>query len=514
MTAIPATINGVEFTLSTIPAMSAIGHSQTNSPGSDTNPITYNGRGGLRLPITGLCETQDEYDNVITEFMRAGEQTLIVNSGWEYRVYAAQFAIQTHNTALANTYPFSLEMLTTTPYQYSDSDTTSLKTITTNNQEWSASDGAVDITTDGKVDAIPSVEVVGGALGGGYSRETNPLSQTDTSTYGTNSTSFVLLQTTTFAANVDYGTKINQIGMDIRSTDGAHFGYGKITIQSASLYGGVETDLISWGPQSAWASFTTTVSESGAVNEVLYIRFYGRTDNGAFTAQIRNLDVDSAELRLAGVTGLTIHNTADTTTAMAVANRILPEMVVRINSDGSGSVVYSDDFDDAVYANAAYALSGVTQDDPNDELDIADTGYIVYQIDAKYPITGIPILTSQIDITAGTPTIQISSDGVTFYDIDTAIVDDVLTAYQLDNAINLTFKDGHTLLYFRIDCTGAGTNTCSIKTFAAAISIITVDAQRFFINVGGANTLKAVQDADSSFACTVNLIYRDRKYAG
>ncbi|MCK5431411.1 MAG: hypothetical protein KAJ03_01640 [Gammaproteobacteria bacterium] len=156
-----ATINGVEFILSSLVPSDAIGHSQTNSPGSDTNPITYNGRGGLRISITGLTETRDEYDNVITEFKKAGEQTLIANAGWELRIYAATSTIPPHNTARENEFAFSLEMLTTAPYQYSAADTESLKTITSNNQTWSASDAAVDITTAGKVATVPDIAVTG-----------------------------------------------------------------------------------------------------------------------------------------------------------------------------------------------------------------------------------------------------------------------------------------------------------------------------------------------------------------
>ncbi|MCK5432471.1 MAG: hypothetical protein KAJ03_06985, partial [Gammaproteobacteria bacterium] len=110
------------------------------------------------------------------------------------------------------------------------------------------------------------------------------------------------------------------------------------------------------------------------------------------------------------------------------------------------------------------------------------------------------------------PTIQISNDDVTYYDIDVSIVDDVLTAYELDSAANLSMN-GETVLYFRIDCTGASTNTCSIKTFSVAVIMITIDAQSPLINVGGSNTFKNVQSASSSMNCNVDITYKDRKWA-
>ncbi|MCK5431410.1 MAG: hypothetical protein KAJ03_01635 [Gammaproteobacteria bacterium] len=217
---------------------------------------------------------------------------------------------------------------------------------------------------------------------------------------------------------------------------------------------------------------------------------------------------------LGHVESVQVNNQADANIVMNVSNIMLIGAVHTIYADGSGSVVYLDDFSTNKYKADRHAESGVTHDTVNDELDVADTGYLSWKIDAKYPVTGIPTLTTQIDITAGTPTIQISDDDITYYDIDTAIVDDVLTEYQLDNAVNLSFKDGKTVVYIRVDCDGAGTNTCTIKTIAAAISMITVDAQRPTINIGSANTFKCVQSATSAIDCTVKLTHRDLKYAG
>ena len=507
-------INGVEFNAERPSSGAHSKKSQQNTPpGTDINPITRLGINGFQMQLNVVESHLDRYDALVAEFMKQQELILVLRDGWEYHVEALGVQFPDMVIELGEEYRFSVPLISETPYQFSVDEVNVSKSITANNETWSAGDDGTSLATTGTVPAIPDVQVTGGALGGGYSRETNPLSQTDTATYGTNSTSFVLLQTTTFAANAAYGTKINVVGMDIRSTSGGHFGYGKITIQSASLYGGVETDLASWGPQSAvWASFTASVSESGAVNEVLYIRFYCHSDSTSFTAQIKDLDVESAELQLAGITGLTVHNTADTTTVINISNRVLPDMIVYVNADGTGSVVYSDAFSDDVYSNVAYAFSGVTRDAINDELDIADEGYLVYQIDTKYPIIGVPTLTSQIVITAGTPTPQISVDGVTFYDIDTAIVDDIDTIYPLNSAGNLEL-DGETEIYFRFDCTGAGTVTCSIKSFNFFADTITADAEHPIINIGAANTFKAVQDADSSFECDIDLLFNHRKWA-
>jgi len=211
------------------------------------------------------------------------------------------------------------------------------------------------------------------------------------------------------------------------------------------------------------------------------------------------------------VKGISIYNTVDTTIKSNVANLMLIGIIHRINSNNTGTIQYTDDFTTNKYLADYTALSGVTHDSGDDELDIADSGYIYYTVDTKYTITGMPTLTSTVDITAGTPTIQISSDAVTWYDIDTAIVDDVSTEYDLDNAANLSLK-GLTTFYLRFDCGGAGTNTCSIKTFTLDVNIVTVDVPNPVINIGAANTFKCEQDTDSGLNATVELIYRDRKW--
>ena len=206
-----------------------------------------------------------------------------------------------------------------------------------------------------------------------------------------------------------------------------------------------------------------------------------------------------------------VYNTADTTVKSNVTNDVMCGAIHRINSDNTGTIQYTDGFSTPKYLADYTAISGVTHDAGDDELDIADTGYISYTIDTKYIITGMPTLTATIDITAGAPTIQISSNGSTWYDIDTAIVDDVSTEYDLDNAANLSLK-GLTTFYLRFDCAGAGTNTCSIKTFTLDVDIVTVDVPNPIINTGTANTFTCDQDADSGLNCEIELIYRDRKW--
>ena len=205
-----------------------------------------------------------------------------------------------------------------------------------------------------------------------------------------------------------------------------------------------------------------------------------------------------------------VYNTADTTVKVNVANLMLCGSVYKINKDGTGTIDYDDDFSNEKWKiDSTY--SGVTHDETNDELDVADDGYIYWKCDTKHPITGIPTLTSQIKQTAGASTIQISSNGSTWYDITTPVVDDVNTVYDLD-ASSLSLK-GLTEFYWRIDCGDTGTHTCTIKSLELDVVIITIDVEHPKISATGVSTIKCDQDDDSGVDCTVELSYRDRSWA-
>ena len=208
-------------------------------------------------------------------------------------------------------------------------------------------------------------------------------------------------------------------------------------------------------------------------------------------------------------TDIEVYNVADTSVKCHIANEILSEAVHRINADGTGTVEYNDDFSTDKWLADYEAMSGVTHDTGNDELDIADDGYIYYKIDTRYPINGIPTLTSRINITSGTPTIQISIDGSTWYDIDTSIVDDVETTYPLDSDENLSLA-GRTVFYFRHDCVKATPATCSIKYFELDIDIHSIYAKNPKIFKGDTASTFRCDQGDSGMTCTVDLIFKNK----
>ena len=253
--------------------------------------------------------------------------------------------------------------------------------------------------------------------------------------------------------------------------------------------------LVKTKTSNVYADGAVTLVENGDTDRVQTHDLYFIMEFAA-----SNLDVD-------------VYNTADTTVKCSIVNSILEGATHRINVDGTGSVDYDDDFDTDKCLVNNEGMSGVTHDSVNDEIDIADDGYIFWKCDTKYPVTGIPTLTARIDNTAATlPTIQISSDGSTWYDITDVVVDNVKTVYELDSS-SLTL-DGLSLFYWRFDCSAAAvTQGCSVKNFELDVNMITIDAEHPVIPANGVSTVKCNQDSDSGMLCRVALSYRDRSWS-
>lgn len=532
-----ATINGVTFNLTRIIFDTGNRNVLGRSPGSKTNPVSNFGMDGLGIALTGFETSQSDYDNVIAAFMGSGSKALIVRTGWKFDIYSTSNNLSEVEGFADNYFPYRFDLVCSDPYQYSTSETTRAKTITANNQEWSADDSANDITTSGTVEAVPDIQVTGSVSSTVLTERAGVVTNSDfedalgaewaysevdvegrisgarvaTQHYhGSNCYEFV---GNGFFEAASYGQILQNI--DLTKVEYLTFYYevSQLVVASSTLHVRmyVGTDLkLDVEPTStiSWTEAKVDVRDYVGSQDIKFQMYY----SGAFDPNdkvqfdyIRAFYQDPTK-------NPDIYNTADTSIKCSAGNDILDGAIHRINADGTGSIDYDDDFSTTNFKHTLAASLNISYDATDDELDIADDGYIYYAIDTKYPITGIPALTAQINITAGTPTIQISTDGSTWYDIDTAIVDDVDTEYELDNATSLSLK-GKTSFYFRIDCGGTGAVTCSVKSFELDINIVTIDAENPVINTGGANTIRCDQDAASGMNCEVSLIYRDRKWA-
>ena len=159
-----ATINGVICNITKMQFASKNRNQYIPSLNSARNTVDDdNGYDGYQILLIGFEETQAKYDEVIASFMDIGEHLLVIKTGWEYRVFSVELNQSLEIGITDNFFPYTLTMLTETPYVYTTTDTSRIKTITTNEQEWSADNSAVDIDTDGFAPAPVDVKITSSA---------------------------------------------------------------------------------------------------------------------------------------------------------------------------------------------------------------------------------------------------------------------------------------------------------------------------------------------------------------
>ena len=129
---------------------------KNNIPGGDRNPIDTLGFNGLTINVKGYARTPEDYDTIVSEIFSAPFK-LYLKDDWYYNGILADFNVPTLDSL--NYYPFDMKIECEEPYMYSDTETTRSKTITANNQEWSADDDGFGIVTNGNVKAVPDIKV-------------------------------------------------------------------------------------------------------------------------------------------------------------------------------------------------------------------------------------------------------------------------------------------------------------------------------------------------------------------
>lgn len=509
-----ATIDSTTFNLTGLTITASHNLNQSHVPGKVTNPIHDLGYSGLQLRISGLAESRTEYDSVIAAFLSPGEHVLVVDSGWQYLIHSAQLS-RRRAVGHSGHIPWQITAITDSPYVQSTAEVTRTKTISSNNQTWSADNSSDSISTTGNVAAVPSIQIEAGNTGSTYRWPAKKTTTTDATEFNTSSSTYVLKKTATLSAISTRAHNLISVGGDLHGYDDESV-TGKVTYTAASLNGGAETTITEWTEEGGtYVSYEEDCDILAAVNEALVIKWYMKSGRSGWTVSMENCTCTSTENRPTAVVSPEVYNTADENTKCEVGNFLQRFSTMTINADGTGSYEYEEDPATNKYQTNAYESSSVSYSMPAEYYTIADGGYIVYDFDLKYPVTGIPTLTADINITSGTPTIQIALDdgGVpgTWHDIDTAIVDHVETEYELVSG-DYNFK-GETTVWVRIDCTGSGTVTASVYSLKFGAELITIDARMPEIETGGVNTFQCDQSSASNCACDISLIYNHRKWA-
>lgn len=533
-----ATLNGVEFKIIEIEWSSYQNNVIQEVLGSDTVEVQNQGHGSDPVRIKGMVRNEQEMDNFQEEFYSNGVLTFIKdpNSGRQYSIYALGNVKRENisNTLLGTSIIFTCVVQLRYPYSESVDTITRSKSITTQNQEWSADDDGIDIKTDGNVDAVPDIQVIG-ETGGVYEEmPVNPLSEpgfetitdwvySETDTYGTLTgaqdnvyeyagTYCYRLELSGHIAPGDLAKILQDI--DLAPVKKISFQLRWITSTASpqvrmKIYGGSQLLETYDNPGSS--------QDTGWVKKELVIdsnydslSFRLATTTAANSQNIKCLIDDIIIYTKTPTRGPEIYNTTDTSVKCILTDEILDGAIHRINPDGTGTIDFDEDFSDRTYAHTRYDMVGITYDDTYNKINIADDGYIYWKCNPGYPIAEVPSLTSQIDITSGIPTIQISDDASTWYDIDTSIIDDVDTTYLLKSDGNLSIL-GKSLFYFRYDCIKTSAATCSVKSFKLDVDIHTIYAKNPKITKGSsASTFRVDQASDSCMLCEIDLMFKHR----
>ena len=482
---------------------------RSGSPGSDINPISSMGFGGI--DISARCYATSLYDyNDIMEELNNGAFKFYVRDGWYYNTILADLDIS-DDVEGASFFPFNVKCITEEPYEYSDEIFSSVKTLSSIDQTWSTDDSGDAITSFGNVVSKPTITVTGAGWGT-YVNVGKQLSDTDGSTYTNNTTSYVLKKTYTLQA-VGGKHHITNVSADLQGASGRTASM-QLTVEDASLYGGVETAIATLSKVGAgYETKTAALDITGGANEQMILRLYLKSSEAVYTAYYKNSDISREYIRMTGVENLVVYNNADDTIQTDILNEIYPDQTFEINPRGIGTFEYTMDLSDANTRRLEYYSSGATLDTGNTKYTLSASGFIEFYFDTRYSITGIPILSTNIDILTGTPTIQIAEDvaGVpgTWYDIDTAVVDAAETAYNLVSGSDVRFK-GKTKIWVRIETNGG---TLDMSSFYIGADIIAEDAAFFYINKNGVSTtLHATQGANSSGVCIVTLGFNNRRF--
>ncbi len=305
--------------------------------------------------------------------------------------------------------------------------------------------------------------------------------------------------------------RLDQVYLKLRSNHAGTTAYCKVTAQFGS---GSETTLAEWSNKTE--TFQTKIrnlSLLGGNGQTLTLRFYQKVSSSSYKSVIT--DVGYVVTVVNTVTGLAtenlyLWNTDDPTKIMHCCDVLMPKYKIEINADSTGSLTYAEDFLDENYSYTEYAESGVTYNDANNTIVIGSGGYIIFPMDCKYPVTGIPSMTAIVK--SGAPQIYIAEDVAgspgTFYAIDgnvtTGSTDTQIT--RLLNNITSLQLASKTKFYVKITPYSSG--TCEFGGMSIYAPLSTVDAERFKIYATKkANTIAVQTDDDAS--AIVTLRYRD-----
>lgn len=250
---------------------------------------------------------------------------------------------------------------------------------------------------------------------------------------------------------------------------------------------------------------------TGAADVLLYFSCFNSYEDGALYTDdkpVHGVDLYMKIYSIAHVTNPAVYNISNRDIKCKFG-KLLTGAVHRINANGTGQISYTDLYLNDIYIGDCFSMENALR--VFGEIEITGEGHLAYYLDSIYPISSIPTLLTKTRAVVGNVQIQISTDGLSWYDISDSIIDDADTTYNLDSD-DVDFI-GKTRIYFRfyLDSTSAA----EVLFITLTLNLDTSTAQIPVVDKGGsANTFRCDQDVTSSIDGTITLYYNDAKYAG
>jgi hypothetical protein len=486
------------------------GDGVTEYPGMSSQPVTF--EAGVSYSLSGYVGKVGADGTAIIDIYTGGESVLSLEwtgeSDYTQLLDTIQFEISP-NDAVVRCYGAGTPSDTTEMYF----DKLCLQKLS----DFDIDEIGNDITTTGTVETTPdiSIEAMGIISGSVEGRETAGETTTNSDLVNVGSTQYTTYQLQDFFNYTVAGVtgkkyRVDKVGIKGCVASSGATCWAKIEVYFGSVLAGTYT----FSATTVLSSYTTHSAAPAltcAAGESITFKYYLKSSTSTIRSYIRDATSTITEVletpTVAINAGISVYNTTDPLTVMKLCNKIYPGIKIAINSDGTGSLRYSEDFSDTSYQAAVLSRDGDSY--LEDSYQVHLTGSLVWEFNTLNPVTGIPYVI--MDIVSGIPKLQISIDNSTWYDCDSN-TDDVLSSErvtrELDNITTPLRLYGKTIFYVKLS---PASGTLDINYMYMFTYLITMDAEHPVISPTGSPETFAVS-MTNDVPCIINMKYKDKHW--
>jgi len=395
------------------------------------------------------------------------------------------------------------------------------KTIVSKVSEYENDDVGAPISTLGYFDAMPNIKLkgVGTAVMSGDSSRI--IEDTDPEYYSTSAITYGTAVKTVTLPPLTGGSvyKLNGLSFKFKINSSLAYIYCKTTIQAASLFGGVETDISMYTTNEIslqYRKYTLKYNLQSATNEEVKFRLYIRNSKTGYVGTVTAFWYQFEEVLNASLTKdvpIYIYNTYDPRIVLQVCESLPPGYQAEINKNCTGSYRYLEAFaDDNYTSNAHEIVGGVTRDASAQTIYIPSGGSITFPMASYYPCSGVPFI--KMLVVAGIPQIAVEIDTGsgpgTFYDVDsntTTAVENSEVVRVLDAAGYEPIRGNHKYYVKIYNLSG---KSCKFGQMLIYGSMDTIDARRLKIySTINPNSIGVEVGGDGKCSAVLSVEYRD-----